>query len=183
MAVVVLGGLGDAKRISIPEKGHRWRRAPAGGYRWEELMADLWPALSSPLTGEGERLLLEVIRFKGGCDYRSSEMPHSMPPEDMLKSLAIQALARWTGLAHLREMQRVQLTTQSSALASLVGDVIQKAQPAPLCGSARPRRRSRRAAHKRPRRRWRARWKRTGDVVRPRASASAYANREPELVY
>ncbi len=103
--------------------------APAGGYRWEELLADLWPALSSPLTAEAERLLLEILRFAGRLQIDlSSEMPHSMPPEDMLKSLAIQALARWTGLAHLHEMQRVQLTTQSSSLASLVGDVIQKAR-------------------------------------------------------
>src|SRR5262249_43121551 len=56
----------------------------------------------------------------------SSEMPHSKSPENMLKSLAIQALARWTGLAHLNEMQRVQLTTPSSSLASLIRDVIQK---------------------------------------------------------
>ena len=35
-------------------------------------------------------------------------------------------LARWTGLAHLHEMRRVQLTTPSSSLASLVRDVIQK---------------------------------------------------------
>jgi hypothetical protein len=103
---------------------------PAGQERrWEDLMADLWPVISSPLTWEGERLLLDVIRFEGRLRLvESSEMPHSMPPEDMLKSLAIQALARWTGLAHLHEMQRVQLTTPSSSLASLVGDVIQKAR-------------------------------------------------------
>src|ERR1700730_9628008 len=95
--------------------------------RWGELMADLWPVISAPLTWEGERLLLDVIRCEGLLRLAvSSELPHSMPPEDMLKSLAIQALARWTGLAHLHEMQRVQLTTRSSSLASLVGDVIQK---------------------------------------------------------
>ena len=78
---------------------------------------------------EGESLLLEILRFEGRLQIDlSSEMPHSMSPEDMLKSLAIQALARWTGLAHLPEMQRVQLTTHSSSLASLVGDVIQKAR-------------------------------------------------------
>ncbi len=103
--------------------------APARGYRWEELLADLWPALSSPVTADGERLLLEILRFAGRLQIDlSSEMPHSMPPEDMLKSLAVQALARWTGLAHLYELRRVQLTTQSSSLASLVGDVIQKAR-------------------------------------------------------
>src|ERR1700683_1575441 len=84
-------------------------------HRWGELMAELWPVISSPLTWEGERLLLDVIRFEGRLQLvESSELPHSMPPEDMLKSLAIQALARWTGLVHLHEMQRVQVTTPSS---------------------------------------------------------------------
>jgi hypothetical protein len=59
-----------------------------------------------------------------------------MPPEDMLKSLAVQALGRWTGLSYLQEMERVQATTRSSSLASLVRDVIQKtreeARPRPV---------------------------------------------------
>jgi hypothetical protein len=97
--------------------------------RWGDLMMELWPVISAPLTWEGERLLLDLIRFEGRLRVAvSSEMPHSMPPEDMLKSLVIQALARWTGLVHLHEMQRVQLTTRSSSLASLVADVIQKAR-------------------------------------------------------
>lgn len=96
--------------------------------RWGDLMMELWPVISAPLTWEGERLLLDLIRFEGRLRLDvSSEMPHSIPPEDMLKSLAIQALAQWTGLAHLCEMQRVQLTTRSPSLASLVRDVIQKA--------------------------------------------------------
>lgn len=100
--------------------------------RWGELMAELWPVISCPLTWEGERLLLDLIRFEGRLRFlESSEMPHSMPPEDMLKSLAIQALARWTGLAHVHEMQRTQLTTQSSSLASLVGDIIRHAHETP----------------------------------------------------
>jgi len=91
-------------------------------------MAELWPVISSPLTSEGERLLLDIICFEGRLQLAvSSELPHSMPPEDMLKSLAIQALGRWTGLAHLHEMQEVQRTTPSSSLSSLVHDVIQQA--------------------------------------------------------
>jgi hypothetical protein len=96
--------------------------------RWSGVMLELLPAISSPLTSETERLLVGIVRFEGRLRLTiSSDMPHSMPPEDMLKSLAIQALARWTGLAYLHEMRRVQLTTPSSSLASLVRDVIQKA--------------------------------------------------------
>jgi len=102
---------------------------PAGSSgRWGDLMMELWPAISSPLTVETERVLLEILRFEGRLQIDlSSEMPHSMPPEDMLKSLAIQALARWTGLAHLQEMHRVDLTTTSASLSSLITDVIERA--------------------------------------------------------
>ena len=72
--------------------------APAGGYRWEELLADLWPALSSPVTPEGEHLLLEIVRFGGQLQIDpSSETPHSMAPEEMLKSLAIQGARKVDG--------------------------------------------------------------------------------------
>ncbi len=102
-------------------------------------MMELWPVISTPLTWEAERLLLDLIRFEGRLRLTvSSEMPHSMSPEDMLKSLAVQTLARWTGLAHLREMRRVQLTTQSSSLASLVSDVIQKARATGFAVQRRP---------------------------------------------
>ncbi len=102
---------------------------------WSDVMLELLPAISSPLTSETERLLVGIVRFEGRLRLTiAPDMPHSMPPEDMLKSLAIQAFARWTGLAYLYEMRRVQLTTPSSSLASLVRDVIQKAseaRPAP----------------------------------------------------
>lgn len=101
----------------------------AGGreYQWEDLMMELWPLISSPLTPEAERLLLDVVHFDGRLRLVvSCDMPHSMPPEEMLKSLAVQALARWTGLDYLHEMLKVQMTTPSSSLASLIGDVIQK---------------------------------------------------------
>jgi hypothetical protein len=101
---------------------------PSGNVpRWTDLMMELWPAISSPLTWEAEKLLVEILRSDGRLHLVvSSDLPHSMPPEDMLKSLAVQALARWAGLAYLQEMERVQATTQSSSLSSLVEDVIQK---------------------------------------------------------
>jgi hypothetical protein len=99
----------------------------AGQPLWSDLMAELWPVISSPLTWEAEGLLLAILRFEGRLRLTvSSDLPHSMPPEDMLKSLAVQALGRWTGLSYLQEMERVQVTTQSSSLSSLVRDIIVK---------------------------------------------------------
>jgi hypothetical protein len=103
-------------------------RETGQGPLWSDLTAELFPAISRPLAWETEELLLEILRLEGRLHLTVSwDLPHSMPPEDMLKSLAIQALGKWTGLAYLQEMERVQVTTQSSSLSSLVRDVIERA--------------------------------------------------------
>jgi hypothetical protein len=50
-----------------------------------------------------------------------------MSPEEMLKSLAIQALGKWTGLACLPEMQQVAATASSPVLAGIAQAVIREA--------------------------------------------------------
>jgi hypothetical protein len=88
---------------------------------------DLWPIIANPLSEDDERQLVEILRFDGRLHLaESSELPHSMPPEDMLKSLAVQALAKWTGTKYIEEMVRAQVITRSSSLASLIGNVIRK---------------------------------------------------------
>jgi hypothetical protein len=104
-------------------------QATGGEPTWSDLIAELVPAISRPLTWETEELLLEVLRFEGRLRLTvSADLPHSMPPEDMLKSLAVQALVKWAGLSYTQEIERVQATTQSSSLSSLIRDVIQKAR-------------------------------------------------------
>jgi hypothetical protein len=100
-------------------------------YRWQDLVGAMQAVISAPPDPEAERTLLAVLRFKGTIHLgEGSEGPHSMPPEDMLKSIAIQALARWTGPAHLEEMRRVEATTPSSALRSIVRDAIRQVRAA-----------------------------------------------------
>jgi hypothetical protein len=82
---------------------HRVVAAPAAEeYRWESLLAAMRTLVSAPPNLEVEQLLLAVLRFEGEFRLaRSSELPHSMSPEEMLKSLAIQALGGWTGLTQM----------------------------------------------------------------------------------
>ena len=88
---------------------------------WGEVMGELWPVISSPLSSAGERLLLDVIHHNGGLRLtETEELPHSLSPDEMLKSLAVQALARWTRLTYLTELQRLELTSSSSALQSVI---------------------------------------------------------------
>ena len=98
---------------------------------WGEVMGELWPVISSPLSADGERLLLEVIHHHGQLRLtETAELPHSLPPDEMLKSLAVQALARWTRLTYLTDLQCLELTASSPALQSTVRAVIQTAKTA-----------------------------------------------------
>jgi hypothetical protein len=55
-------------------------------YRWEDLLAELRVLISSPPTPEVEHFLVELLRFDGEIRlHPDSELPHSMPPEEMLK--------------------------------------------------------------------------------------------------
>jgi len=105
-------------------------------YRREDLLTGIRVLISSPHNPEVEQLLLALLRFDGEIRlHPESELPHSMSPEEMLKSLAIQTLARWTGLTYLGEMQRVQATAASPVLAGIVRTVIQKARAEKGSGS------------------------------------------------
>jgi hypothetical protein len=102
--------------------------ACSGEFSWNELLVAIRSVVAVPLAWEGERTLLALLRFGGRIPLTaSSEVPHSMSPENMLKSLAVQGLGKWTGLTHLLEMQRLQATTTSPGLASVVRAVIQRA--------------------------------------------------------
>src|SRR5229473_3182447 len=75
---------------------------------WTDVLGELLAATYSPLTPEVERLLLAILRFEGELQLdESSELPHGMSPEEMLKSLAVQALGEWTGNHYLPTYRRL----------------------------------------------------------------------------
>src|SRR5687767_10351649 len=99
--------------------------------RWQDLLRAMREVISRPPDWRAEQALLAVIRFEGRLGLAGgSSGPHSMSHEEMLKSLAVQALAKWTGLTHVTEMERVAVTTTSSTLASIVGAAIRNARAA-----------------------------------------------------
>src|SRR5207253_2923533 len=103
------------------------RIAPAGHEpRWNDVRAELLSATSGPLRPEVEPLLLAILRFEGELQLdEASEMPHRMSPENMLKSLAVQAQGRWTGTSYLPTMRRL-AATAPPALSCVIRGVIQK---------------------------------------------------------
>jgi hypothetical protein len=105
--------------------------AVSGGnaeYQWENILAAMEIVLAEPFTPRTEKLMLAILRFGGELRLlESSEFPHSMPPEDMLKALAVRWLEKETHLTHLPDLQRVEVTTQTPALASVVRAAIRRA--------------------------------------------------------
>ena len=104
------------------------RSAPAEQEpKWGELLGEFVAATSSPITAEVERLLLEILRFEGELQLdENSPMTHRMPPEKMLKSLALKALAKWTGATYLPTMRRLEATAKPASFACAVRGVIEK---------------------------------------------------------
>jgi hypothetical protein len=93
-------------------------------YRWEEIAAAMDEVIGKGLTPDVEHLLVSILRSDRPVEtLPSPDGPHSMPPADMLKSLAVQALADWTGATYAREFRQLQAKRISPALASVVGAV------------------------------------------------------------
>jgi hypothetical protein len=94
---------------------------PESEYRWPDLHTAMLQVISVPLTSGTEHLLLSILRFDGHIRLDTScEVPHRMAAEDMLKSLAVQALAKWTGSTYVRAVKRLQASTISPGLLSVI---------------------------------------------------------------
>lgn len=88
-------------------------------YRWHHALG-LMHALSSDPSDETGQLLVEVALFEGRLALdETAGMPHSMPPEELLRALAIQLLARRDRAAHQRLFRRLARTVRSDRLAEL----------------------------------------------------------------
>lgn len=70
-------------------------------------------------SDESERLLREILDLEGPLSVSARHIPHAMPAADMLRSLAIQTLARWDLGRHRAAIERVRDTTRSDLLAAM----------------------------------------------------------------
>ena len=69
--------------------------ATGPGPSWGDVMGELWPVISSPLSSVGERFLLDVIRYNGSLRLtKTEELPHNKSPNENRKSIAVQRLSR-----------------------------------------------------------------------------------------
>lgn len=99
-----------------------------GGVDWHRLMAAMREvaagaaagtgedaAAAGRLAGESVEVLHSVLEFRGRLAIaEGSELPHAMPPEEMLRVHAVQALARADLDRHRAVIQRVADAPESS---------------------------------------------------------------------
>ena len=80
----------------------------------------------STFSPEIEQLLLDILQTENKIDLLPpfNDGPHSMPPEDMLKSFAIQTLVKRTGLAYQLEILKVKAI--SPALSGIIEHILKK---------------------------------------------------------
>lgn len=92
----------------------------AEGVHWHRLMAAMREVAGGAVAGgglpeESVAVLHSVLEFRGRVPVaEGSELPHAMPPEEMLRAHAVQALARADLERHRAAIQRVADAPESS---------------------------------------------------------------------
>ena len=93
--------------------------------RWPDLMAALHSLCRAPLTPDSESLLVDLLHFDGTPELDpDTEFPHSMSPYEILQSVAMQALARYTGPRYLAAFDHLRVSAHSPCLRSIAQSVI-----------------------------------------------------------
>ena len=100
-----------ARRRSLSAEEHL-RRLLGGAhstarYRWPQVLA-IARALTTRRSARNEALLRRVALFSG--TYRMDPtrgMPHAMPPEDVMRCIAVEALGRWNARKHRDVIRQV----------------------------------------------------------------------------
>ena len=110
--VVVSGKPADVRPVP------RSRRKPP---RWKEVLERLRVVCTEP-SAESTRVLREVLALPRGFALRLApgDAPHAMSPADMMRSCAVQALARWDLETHRAAIRRVRAFTHSDLLLAIV---------------------------------------------------------------
>jgi hypothetical protein len=95
-------------------------------FLWQEIRAAM-AEITKTQTRSAEDVLLHLLELEGPIRLApQSDIPSVMSPEDMLKSLAIQFLSRWTGRKHLKALERVKEKTASPTLSRIAMAEIEK---------------------------------------------------------
>jgi hypothetical protein len=94
------------------------------GYHWKNVLATAH-AVTSGRTVRRERLLRRVALFRGKLPLDTRQgLPHALPPEEVLRCIAVQTLSQWDRKKHRDVIQRVADTAEHDLVASIARDAL-----------------------------------------------------------
>jgi len=88
-------------------------------HHWHHVLGAM-QVVTARHTAGSVALLREVAQFAGRLALDESHgLPHAMPPEDLLRGLAVQALGRWDRSRHRDVIARVASRADDGPLAAM----------------------------------------------------------------
>lgn len=101
---------GFLNRVMTENRRFDWRHIAAA---LRELTEDEQP------SSDTVELVRQLARLDRDVEVHDSTAPHAMSPTDMIRSHAVQALARWDASAHRDEIENVADTGSSDLLRAI----------------------------------------------------------------
>lgn len=96
------------------------------GYIWYDIGTSL-AKISTIHTKETEEIFVRLLDFEEEIMLApKSDLPGLMSPKDMMKSIAIQSLTKWTDQKYQSKIKKIYKSTKSAALAEIARVSIEK---------------------------------------------------------
>lgn len=95
-------------------------------YDWQEI-SNAMMEITRKHTLQSEEILVKLLDFDGTIQLTpESPLPGVLSPENMLKYNAITYLTEWTGRKYIKELKKVNKTTDSPRLSKITREYIKK---------------------------------------------------------
>ena len=95
-------------------------------FLWQDIVAAMMEIVETP-TLRAEELLVSLLEMEGRIRLApESDIPGVMPPEDTLKSIAIETLSKWTGRKYLKAFETLCDRAESPGISTLARIYIEK---------------------------------------------------------
>ncbi|HET9065538.1 MAG TPA: hypothetical protein VFN22_06960 [Gemmatimonadales bacterium] len=99
---------------------------PTGHYHWHHVLAAV-EIVTATKSARHAALLRRIARFDGrlALDHRHG-ISHAMPPEEVLRAIAIRTLAAWDGTKHATLIRQVRDHADHDLVALVARDALRK---------------------------------------------------------
>lgn len=94
------------------------RHAP-GEYHWHHVMGALHVVAATRTARHEAVLRRAAVATRPLAIHHGAGLPHALPPEEMVRSIAVQTLGRWDARAHADVLHHVARTAEHDVVARI----------------------------------------------------------------